>query len=145
MHYCSQEKETGALLFLGETNWSTFVLKEKETGALLFSRRRKLEHYCSQGEGTGALLFSGEGNWCSTVFRRDKLEHYCSQGEGNWCTIVLKEKETGVLLFSGDCSQERKKKKKKKKKKKWCTTTVLKCLCFQEKGTGAQLFLGQGR
>ena len=26
--------------------------------------------------------------------------HYCSQGEGNWRTTVLKERETGALLFS---------------------------------------------
>ena len=28
-----------------------YCSQEKETGALLFSRRRKLVHYCSQGEG----------------------------------------------------------------------------------------------
>ena len=67
VHYCSQEKGTGALLIAGEGNWRSTVF-----------RRKKLEHYCSQGEGhwcttvvkekeTGVLLFSGEENRCSTV------------------------------------------------------------------------------
>ena len=60
--------------------------------------------YCFQGKGSGALLFSRERNRC------------CSQGEENWCTTVLKEKETGAIL-----------------------------LMFQEKGTGALLFSDKGR
>ena len=42
--------------------------------------------------------------------------HCCYQGEGNWCTTVLKEKETVAIL-----------------------------LMFQEKGTGALLFSSEGR
>ena len=70
VHYCSQEKETGALLFSGEGNWCSTVFtirylvlycsQEKETGALLFSRRRKQVHYCSKEKETGALLFLGK-------------------------------------------------------------------------------------
>ena len=56
MHYCSQEKGTGALLIAGEGNWCSTVFKEKDTGALLFSRMRKLVYYCSQEKKTGALL-----------------------------------------------------------------------------------------
>ena len=41
--------------------------------------------------------------------------HCCSQGEGNWYTTVLKEKETVAIL-----------------------------LMFQEKGTGALPFSGEG-
>ena len=48
--HCSQEKGSGALLFSGERNRCTTVLKEKETGAV---------HYCSQEKEKGALLFSG--------------------------------------------------------------------------------------
>ena len=58
MLYCSQEKatiallfsgnETVAILFSGERNWCSTVL-----------RRRELVHYCSQEKGTVALLFSG--------------------------------------------------------------------------------------
>ena len=78
---------------------------------------------CLQEKGTGALLISGERNWCSTVFRRRKLVLYSFNekgtgalsitvlmiGEGtsvvlfsrerNRCTAVLKDKETGALLF----------------------------------------------
>ena len=67
--------------------------------------------YCYQEKVTGVILFSREGNWCSTGFRRRKLVLYCfhekvsgallSSGERNWCTTVLKEKETGALLFKG--------------------------------------------
>ena len=40
-----------------------YCYQEKESGALLLSRRRKLVLYCScfREKGTGALLFSGEG------------------------------------------------------------------------------------
>ena len=48
VRYCSQEKETGALLLLGERKRCTTVLKEK---------------------GYSALLFSGEGNWCAAVLK----------------------------------------------------------------------------
>ena len=46
MRYCSQEKETGALLFLGGGNMCTSVL-----------RRSDLVLYCSRSKETGALLF----------------------------------------------------------------------------------------
>ena len=45
VHYCYQEKKTGALLFLGEGNWCTTVL-----------RRRKQVLNCSQEKETGASL-----------------------------------------------------------------------------------------
>ena len=48
MHYCSQEKGTGAFLFSGEGNCCSTVL-----------RRKELVLYCSQEKGTGDLLFSG--------------------------------------------------------------------------------------
>ena len=76
MLYCFQDKGSGALLFSGEGNWCTFVLKEKEPGALL-------------------LMFSGEGDWCSTVFRRRELMHSALLFSGY-------EKETGALLFLGE-------------------------------------------
>ena len=70
VHYCSHEKETGALLF-----------QEKKSGVLLFSRegnwcsivfrRRDLVINFSQEKKSGALLFSGGGNRCSKVFRRE--------------------------------------------------------------------------
>ena len=66
MHYCSQEKKTGAILFLGEVKRCTAVL-----------RRRELVLNRFQEKGTGSLLFSGEGNWCTTVFRRRKHVLYC--------------------------------------------------------------------
>ena len=46
--YCSQEKETVALLFSGERNRGTTVL-----------RRRKLVLCCFQDKGTDVLQFSG--------------------------------------------------------------------------------------
>ena len=70
VHYCYQEKKTGALLFSGEGNWCTSVL-----------RRRKQVFY--------SFNFLREGIWCYTVLRRKKLVLYCSQ-----------EKETGALRFS---------------------------------------------
>ena len=67
MHYCYQEKETGAVLFLGDWNRGTTVNRrrnlvlycsqEKETRVLLFLRRRKLVLYCYQEKETGAALF----------------------------------------------------------------------------------------
>ena len=51
VHYCYQEKGTGALLIAGEGNWCFTV-----------SRKKKLEHYCSQGEG----------HWCTNVLKEDK-------------------------------------------------------------------------
>ena len=51
MLYCSQEKETGALLFSGERNWCTTVF-----------RKKKQVMYYSQEKETGALLLSGERN-----------------------------------------------------------------------------------
>ena len=58
MHCCSKENETCPLLFLGEVNRCTTVI-----------RRRKLVLYCFQEKGSDALLFSGERNWCTTVFK----------------------------------------------------------------------------
>ena len=52
MLYCSQEKGSGALLFLGERNRCSIVF-----------RRSEQVHYCSQKKETGTLLFSGEGIW----------------------------------------------------------------------------------
>ena len=54
-----------------------FCSQEKETGSLLFSRRRKLVHYCYQEKETGTVLFLGERIWCSTVLRRKKQVLYC--------------------------------------------------------------------
>ena len=112
MHYCSQEKEKCALLFLREENRDTIVIRRRKlvlycsqgegnwcSTAYVF-RKRGLVFYCSQEKETGALLFSGEeircsklstreGNWCFTDLWRKKLLLYCSQ-----------EKETGALLFS---------------------------------------------
>ena len=77
VHYCFQEKETGLLLFSGEGNMSSIVLRrrehvhycyqEKETAALLF-----------QEKGSGALLFQekGSGTLNSNVLRRRKMVHY---------------------------------------------------------------------
>ena len=90
MHFCSKEKETGAILFLEVRNWPyidlrrrklvLYCFQEKRTGALSTDLEKKLVQHCSQGrelvrycyqeKETGALLFLGEGNWCSTVFRR---------------------------------------------------------------------------
>ena len=83
MHYCSQEKETGALLFLGEI-----------TGTILFPR-----------EGNWRFIVFRRINLVlKVVYKRRDLVLYCSQREGNWCTSVFKEKETGALLlmFSGE-------------------------------------------
>ena len=54
--YCFQDKGSGAILFSGEGNWCTTVLKEKETGT---------------------ILFLGEGNRCTTVLKRRKQVLYC--------------------------------------------------------------------
>ena len=112
VHYCYQEKGTGALLLSGEGNRCSTV----------FGRKKQV-HYCSQEKETGDLLFSRKGIWCSTVLTRKKLVHYCSEGEENWCTTVLRrrkhflyslqekgtdlfdcfqEKESGSILFSGE-------------------------------------------
>ena len=143
-HYCSQEKEIGALLFSGEGNcqlvfyWS----QEKATGALMFSGEGNLVHYCFQDK-EGALLYLGEVKRCSTVYRRRGLVLYCSQekklenccsqeketcsqllsGEGNWCFYVSGE---GI----------------------WCYTVLrrkkLADCCSQEKETGALMFQEKG-
>ena len=64
MHYCSQEKETWALLFSGEINWCIH---------------------------TGALLSSGEGNRRSTVLGKGDCQ--LISGERNWCTNVIRKGE----------------------------------------------------
>ena len=125
MHYCSQEKEKGALLFLREENRDTIVIRRKlmlscSQGegnwcytAYVF-RKRGLVFYSFQEKGTGALSTTvfriGEGNRCSNVFRRREQVQYCSQ-----------EKETGALLFSGEeiwCS------KLSKREGNWCSTDL---------------------
>ena len=62
-----------------------YCSQENETGALLFSRRRKLVHYCFQEKETGALLlmFSDEGKWCSTVLGIKVTGLYCTQEKGS--------------------------------------------------------------
>ena len=70
MHYCSQEKGSGALLFVGKRNWCTTVLREKESGALMLS-----------AEGNWCYTVFRIRIWCSIVFRRRKLVHYCYQRE----------------------------------------------------------------
>ena len=77
--HCSQENGYGALLFSGERNRCTTVLKEKETGA---------------------LLFSVKGKRCSIVFKRIKQGHYCSQGEGTWCSTAHVFRRRGLLFYS---------------------------------------------
>ena len=39
MHYCSQRKKTGALLFLGEENMYTTVLRGRKLVPTIFRRR----------------------------------------------------------------------------------------------------------
>ena len=51
-----------------------FCSQEKETGSLLFSRRRKLVHYCYQEKETGAVLFLGERNRTLSCYGRLILE-----------------------------------------------------------------------
>ena len=58
MHYCSQEKKTGAILFLGEGKRCTAVI-----------RRRNLVLFCFQVKVSGALLLSGGRNWFTTVLK----------------------------------------------------------------------------
>ena len=67
----AQEKETCALLFLGEGNRCTTVL-----------RKMNLVQHCFQEKETIALLFL-EGIWCSTVLRKRVLVLYCSWEKGD--------------------------------------------------------------
>ena len=79
MHYCFQEKGSGALLFSGEGTC---------TGALLSSKRRKLVLNCSSfdqekgkcstvsGKGDGAVLYS--------VLKRKEVVLY----QVNWLTVM---------------------------------------------------------
>ena len=111
---CPHEKGTGALLFLGQGNRYTTVLRKRNWCSTVL-RIRDLVLYWSQEKETGALLFSGEGKRCSTVFKRKEQGHYRYQ-----------EKEIGALLLS----RRRK--------------LVIYCLRFQEKGTGVLQFSGEG-
>jgi len=129
-------KRTGALLFPGEENrWSTVV---KRTGTLLFSGEGN--RWSTVVKRTGTLLFSGEGNRWSTaskrtsakcsaaVLRRRKLLFYCF--EKNWCsTAVLWRRKLALSYF-------------------WrMFTTVLRIIKVQcssiLKRIGAQLFPGE--
>ena len=83
MHYCSQEKETDALLLLGERKRCTTVLKEK---------------------GYSALLFSVEGNWCATVLKEKEtitLLLMFLPGEEDWYSSVF-----GTRLMKLYCALE---------------------------------------
>ena len=122
---CTQEKGTGALLFLGEGNRYTTVLRRRNWCSTVL-RIRDMVLYCSQETETGALLFSGEGKRCSTVFKRKEQGHYRYQKETNallfsrrrklvlYC-LCFKEKGTGVLQFSVEGN--------------WCTQHY----CFQDR------------
>ena len=117
MILCPHENGTGALLFLGEGNRNTTVIRKRNWCSTVL-RIRDLVLYCSQEKETGALLFLGERNRCSTVLReenrdtivirRRKLVLYCSQVEGNWCYTAYVFRKRGLVFYS-----------------------------FQEKGTGA--------
>ena len=94
MHYCSQEKETCALLFLEEENLYILVhycYHKKETGALLVLD--KGSH--------GALLFSGEGDWCTTVLKETETGALLLMfsGEGDWCSTVLGRRAIGCIYL----------------------------------------------
>ena len=78
MLYCSQEKETGVLLFSGS---------EKEKCSLLFLRKENMNTPVIK-EGNWCSTVSGEGNWCSTV-----------SGEGIWCSTVLGRRAMGLYLL----------------------------------------------
>ena len=78
--YCSQEKDSGALLFSGN-----------ETVALLFFRRSEQVHFCSQEMKLLQLLFLGEGNRCTTVLKENETVVLLFLGEGNRCTTVLRK------------------------------------------------------
>ena len=67
MFCSSQEKKTGALLF---------VLKETETGAL-------------------QLMFAGEGDWRFTVFERKAMGMYCTLENGSGAVPSLLAKGGG--------------------------------------------------
>ena len=98
VHYCSQAKETWAVIFSGERNRCIYtgtplfsgegnrcsnVFRKRELGALPTVLRRRKVLFCR--------LYLGDGKKCPTVFRRRDLVLYCSQ-----------EKETSVLLLSGE-------------------------------------------
>ena len=85
------EKETGALLFLGEGNRYSTVPKRRKLVLYCFQENKSGAPSCLQEKGTGALLISGERNWCSTVFRRRKLVLYSfhEKGTGALSTTVL--------------------------------------------------------
>ena len=90
MNCCSQEKETCSQLFLGEENMYSvhYCYQEKETGALMFQEKGSgailfqekgsgtLQTAVLKEKETGALLlmFSGEVDWCSLL--------YCSREKG---------------------------------------------------------------
>ena len=84
MLYCSQEKETGELLF-----------------SIIF-RRREYVHYCYQEKETGALMFQ-EKDLVLYCFRRRDLVHYRLQFSRRrklmlYCSY-FQEKGTGFYRF----------------------------------------------
>ena len=106
VNYCSQEKETGGLLFWREL--VHYCSQEKETVVLLFWREVRTDStllffgeencWSTVLKRTSVLLFSGEGNRWSTVLK--KIDTLLFFGEENcWSTVL---KRTSVLLFSGE-------------------------------------------
>ena len=78
MLYCSQEKEKDALLFIGEENRCTTVI-----------RKRKLVHFCSEGEGKRSSTVFKRKNRCTSVFRRRKQVHYCYHSSFHLSVLVF--------------------------------------------------------
>ena len=77
MHFCSKEKETGAILFLEVRNWPYIDL-----------RIRKLVLYCFQRKELVLYLLIWRKNWCNTVLR-----------EGNWCATVTRRRKQVLYCF----------------------------------------------
>ena len=77
MHYCFQEKGSGALLFSGEGTC---------TGAQLSSKRRKLVLNCSSfDQEKGKVLYCfGKGRWGRTVLKRKEVVLY----QVYWLTVM---------------------------------------------------------
>ena len=92
VHYCSEEKETWAILFSGERNWYIY------TGALLIPGERNWCTNVFRKRELGALLFLGEGRY-SFVFRRRKKGGLLVSGERNWCSAVLKRRKHVLYCF----------------------------------------------
>ena len=94
-NWCSTDLRRRDLVF--------YCSQENETGALLFSRRRKLVHYCFQEKETGALLlmFSDEGKWCSTVLGIKVTGLYCTQDKGRGAipSLLVNSAESRQLVL----------------------------------------------